>query len=259
MIWDDSQGLPGAYKTADIKKTAVNFLYNPSTVQASYQISNSQGQAALIYGYGSGGGTSSSSAVLRVPLQQQVQWTLYFDRTYELNTAIAAGADIDDVRALGVEVDIRQMKQFTGMFASVYSGNNNYYSSPTASSSSVAPVNVNSFNGTAFSIAQGIMQLSLCYVYFSGASVPSTTGGKQVGAGVPGTGLMYYGYIDSWDVQYTHFSQSMIPLRAVVDISFSLLPPPPIKPPSTAATSVSKGGIFPTPSGRPPTQIGVLP
>jgi hypothetical protein len=37
-------------------------------------------------------------------------------------------------------------------------------------------------------------------------------------------GAFYYGYVDSFDVTFTHFTQFMVPMRAAVDVSFTLLP-----------------------------------
>ena len=64
------------------------------------------------------------------------------------------------------------------------------------------------------------------------------------------TNLNYYGYISEWDVTYTHWTQWMVPMRCVIDISFTMLPPPP---PKTKSTTGSTGaGFAPTPSGVAP-------
>ena len=54
--------------------------------------------------------------------------------------------------------------------------------------------------------------------------------------GAPGASLVYYGYVSYWDVTYTHFAQNMVPMRAVVDVSFTLLP----LPTSSAAVTATK-------------------
>lgn len=213
MAWDPNVPWPQPYSQHQNWAGApkILFLYNPSTVAASYEISDATAQSALIYP------VTSVSPILRVPLQQQISFTIMFDRTYELfsaatnqSTSNAAASDPNSkiMQQYGVELDILCVKQFTGMFTQVYAGNNPLASSD-GSSSTTDTQNVNqgfSING----INQGVMQLAISYIYF----------------GDPQSGLRFYGYIDSWDVQYTHFTQGMVPMRAVVDISFTLLPQP---------------------------------
>ena len=38
---------------------------------------------------------------------------------------------------------------------------------------------------------------------------------------------MYYGYINEWSVQYTHWTQYNIPMRCVISVNFTMLPMPP--------------------------------
>jgi hypothetical protein len=225
MLWDPAIPWPAPYNTlSKASPPSIRFLFNPSTVEASYQITDATAQAAIIYPVT----TNGPQPVLRVPLQQQIGFTIMFDRTYEVNGALSS-----DVNQLGVDVDIRCVKQFTGMFSQVYAGTgsgngNNPFVDPT-SGQTVQGGNVNTTNGSGTGLAQGIMQMALAYVYF----------------GAPGKGLQYYGYIDSWDVQYTHFAANMVPMRAVVDISFTLLPPPQINTPSSAAASIAKEQVGP--------------
>jgi len=227
MEWDSNIAWPKPYSSNPSQAGApkVLFLYNPSTIQASYQITDSTATAALIYP------VTAVQPILRVPLQQQVGFTIMFDRTYELTNN-----PNEQMSTLGVELDVLAMKQFTGMFASLYTndgGNDPVLDSagnPIAGGATINPV----YNSTG--INQGIMQLTLAYVFFAN--------------GV--SGLSYYGYVDSWDVSYTHFTQDMVPVRAVVDVSFTLLPPPSQAIPggvgTTAATqyaayTVTPGGL----------------
>lgn len=233
MSWDPNTPWPQPYgngngaggQTWDAAPKIL-FLFNPSTVAASYEISDATAQSALIYP------VSSVQPQLRVPLQQQISFTIMFDRTYEMfsaatnpNTGPTKGtADLhsEAMQDWGVELDILAVKQFTGMFTDVYQGNNPIASSDGSSSADAPNVN-HPFDP--LGVNQGVMQLSLAYVYF----------------GTPASGLRYYGYIDSWDVQYTHFTQQMVPMRCVVDISFTLLPPPvPAGPDAGAATAAGQ-------------------
>lgn len=267
MFWDtiNKDNWPDGYAKSGLP-AVVNFLFNPSTISASYQTYDGAAQAALMFP------TSAYSAAPRVPIQQQVSFSIMFDRTYELNDASQSA----DMKAFGVWLDVAAMMQLTGMFANNYSQYNPSGSGssavPTASTGSsnkktttsgssntttqfggtqpndggathnpatpATPVTVTTQNGSgkattttqtgagavssyqqnpqgltppqlaAKFIAQGIMQITMVVVQF----------------GSPGTGLCYYGFIDSWDVQYTHFNQGMVPMRCVIDISFTLLP-----------------------------------
>lgn len=168
----------------------VHFLYNPSTVEASYPLSDSSVGAILQFP------NPGDNADLRVPLYQTVSWSLLYDRTYELwgsaEEGRTTGKDNNNPRAVGVLADIEQMRQFTGMDIG-YSSNG----LPSATANQT------------FAGRQGIIQIVPCYVYF---------GDKN--------GLVYYGYISEWDVQVTHWTQRMIPMRCVVNVSFTMLPPP---------------------------------
>jgi hypothetical protein len=223
MVWDKTVPPPSGYSTKDPNYPAVfKFLFNPSTISTSYQVASGAAQAALNYGT-----TQGLSSSLLLPLQQQTSFSLMFDRTYELNNQKATS----DILNFGVDVDIAALRQFTGMYAGIYSqganSNANYIpfsaSNTETSSSGTAPTNLNQTSANVpgplgGNLAQGVMQVTLGYCYFSGPT-SSAVGGK-------GYGITYYGYIDSWSVEYTHFTNNMIPMRAVVDISFTFLPPP---------------------------------
>jgi len=240
MAWDPNIRWPAPYGSA--KQTwagapKILFLFNPSTIAASYQISDATAQSALIYP-----ATSGVQPILRVPLQQQVSFTIMFDRTYELNDPGSRSEMIQ----FGVELDILAVKQFTGMFATVFNdsnGNNDPLATLTGATQKASTTSINA-PGTGGGIQQGVQQMTFSYVYF----------------GAPGQALQYYGYIDSWDVQYTHFAQDMVPMRAVVDISFTLLPPPSARAPDPgAATTAAQQATNPTTglpnSGPSPTTI----
>ena len=146
--------------------------------------------------------------------------------------------------------DVMMLQQLTGQFNQVYQNNNPYYTIQNtvtgATGKSGQSYTNPGANDLGLGISQGVMQLTFLYVYFS----------------YPGYGLEYYGYIDSWDVQFTHFTQSMIPMRCVCDISFTLLPPPTAAPPAANSATVAAsqiGGIFPTPGGVNPAPIGTQP
>ena len=184
-------------------------------MQASYSLSDSTAQAAMIFGV-AGGGTPY------VGLQQQMNFTIMFDRTYEVQwppngVAQYAGQDVVE---MGCEVDVRQVKQFTGMFSNA-SGSSSFYTSganatnPTAGATALGSgggVNqqITQATGEGIGPQQGIMLMMPSYCYF--------------GSSIAGGTSQYYGYVDSWDVQYTHYTNLMVPIRCVVDIEYTLLP-----------------------------------
>jgi hypothetical protein len=210
MVWDDSQ-LPTGYSTA----AKVNFLFNPSTVTASYSlIPDTSVQAAMLFP------TAYNSTDLRVPLSQTVEWSLLFDRTFELwgaydsngapNSLTAnAAAGVDgtiDPSVVGVLVDINAMGQFTGLDTGYYSG------TPGATSGTDA-ITASGLYGQ-----QGVMQPIFSYVWF-------------------GLNLWYYGYVSQWDVTITHWTQYMIPMRCVINVSFTMMPLPNNNTPSNSSSN----------------------
>jgi hypothetical protein len=205
MVWDTSLTASAGYSATD--PPAVSFLFNPSTVQASYSLSDSTAQAAMIFGVAGGG-------VPYVGLQQQMNFTIMFDRTYEVNGTTATQEA--DLQAMGCEVDVRQMKQFTGMFSNS-AGTSGFYTSganatnPTAGATALGTgQTITQATGTGVGPQQGIMLMMPSYCYF--------------GTSLFGGCSQFYGYVDSWDVQYTHYTADMVPIRCVVDIEYTLLP-----------------------------------
>lgn len=227
MVWDPtvpwSPPFGGAGQTF-AKAPRVEFLYNPSTVAASYAIDNTSAQSSLLYP------VANVTPNLVVPLNQTVSFTIMFDRTYELwgdsplnpgEPPGSAPGDIHDphtpMQKFGCGLDVLAMQQFTGMFSTIENATGGSNSANPFSGSStnkaisgISPTTINeALNGGK---AQGIFAVVLSYVFFSGS---------------PNYGLTYYGYVSGWDVQYTHFAQNMVPMRAVIDVSYTLLPPQP--------------------------------
>lgn len=197
---------------------AMNFLYNPSTVTADYYMAPDLSvQGSLMFP------TGFDSTYLRVPLNQTVTWSLLFDRTYELwHSYNAKGKPLYDnyhtgnnPAVVGVMADIMQMQQFTGMRVGYSIGDN--------SSTATQSVNNNQY--------QGIIQLIPSYVYFGGSK----------------SSMWFYGYVSEWDVTVTHWTQFMIPMRCVINITFTLMPTPakpkPVSTSNTYWTLPGSGGV----------------
>jgi hypothetical protein len=225
MVWE--QAAAGYSAPAQL-----NFLFNPSSVSADFYMADSSVGASLLFP------TGFNSTNLRVPLNQSVTWSLLFDRTYELwggydNEGLpqqSVGSDDNNPSVVGVMADIRQMYQFTGMNIA-YSTGNSQTTSPTS---------------TSLAGYQGIMQLIPSYVYFGDVN-----------------NLWFYGYISSWSFTVTHWTQYMVPMRCVINITFTMLPPPATGSGSSANPGLSGGPGGPasiTSSGiQTPTNTTTLP
>lgn len=186
MIWE--KPLPG-YKSKTA--TAVHYLYNPSTVEAMYSVGGTDGnnsQFSQLYPI------AGQNSNLVIPMTQSANWTIMFDRTFEIYKNGGnnnKGNQINDPAVAGVGVDVLAMMQFTGMLVNV-----GKQTSSTSGSNGIWP---------------SVMLLNPSFAYFGG------TGNNTV---------RYYGYINEWDVTYTHWTQNMIPMRCVVDVSWTMLPKP---------------------------------
>jgi len=199
MVWAQSgtgSSVAGGTTTGlPAGKAQVDFLYNPSTVEIDNALATSLGvTGSQLFMYG------GDNANLVMPLMQTAEWSIMFDRTYELWGQYGAegaflGGDVGGTASAaqyGVFVDIQAMMQFTGMLA------NNASTGSSGTVSGAAPP---------AQTYSGIMQMIPCYVFFGDTAA-----------------LSLYGYINEWDVTVTHWTQYMIPMRCVIDISFTCLP-----------------------------------
>lgn len=208
MIWDVAGGNGMGYSGGPYHGRSVfKFLFNPQNIMASFATEVTTAQASLLYNM------PGASSTIAIPLSQSVSWTLYFDRTYEVNYHKPNG-QINDPAIIGVQADVMQMMQFTGMLSNLAAG-----------ASAKTPKVVNK---------GGIMTNIFSWVYF-GQPVPHAANKKSH---VPAlqSQLAYYGFVSGWDVNYTQFTADNVPFRATMDISFQLLP-------STNAVSNKTGAL----------------
>jgi hypothetical protein len=218
MVWETASGTPYS------SEPQLNFLYNPSTVSADFYSSASSVASAYLFP------TAFNATNLRVPLNQSVQWSLLFDRTYELWGGYdseglpqqSIGSGQNNPSTVGVLADIRQMYQFTGMDIAYSSGN----TTTTSPSSGALAGN------------QGIMQLIPSYVYFGDSN-----------------NLWFYGYVSEWDFTVTHWTQYMVPMRCVMNVTFTMLPPPTQGAGSSANPGLGAGPGGPSSVTSPGTQV----
>ena len=170
-----------------------------------------------------------------------------YDRTYELNSGAynaegqivkgsaatpAPGNLTADPTVVGVLADVLQYYYFTGMMLQGSAVTNQ-------SATGIIDVTGGQYNAN-YSANQGFMMMVPCWVFFGGQN-----------------NINYYGYISEWDVTFTHYTQYMVPMRCVIDVTFTMLPPP--APAKNSNTGASASGFYPTPSGGAPVSIANLP
>ncbi len=134
MIWD--QPMPTLYSGGGPLgdgRDVINFLFNPSTVTADYNIANASLQAAMMYQV-----PGDSGNLLAPLLNQTVSWQLYFDRTFELLYGGDATSQ-NDPGVIGVQADVYQFMQFTGILASLSNQQANSIQSAGALRSAALP------------------------------------------------------------------------------------------------------------------------
>jgi len=205
MEWDTGVNPPYPKNARAI----VNFLYNPSTTSLTY--TQSAGSVPSVLAFANSKDQSQSI----VPLSQSLNFTLLYDRTYELwgsyqtngqfaGATSAINTNINNPAMAGVGVDMLAMQQFTGQFVNEPSGAGN----GTIGQTTKVPAG-NKSDQSNFAL-QGPIILIPSWVYF----------------GPPVPGNFFYGYITDYEVQVTHWTQYMIPMRCVINIDFAMLPPP---------------------------------
>lgn len=165
---------------------AVNFLYNPTTVSAAHSLDNS-----LITGQGV---NPNDVTTPLVPLAQEVSFSLLFDRTYELWDSTYANSEVGQRGVMMDVLALYRMVQITAPPSLDADG--------TVHSGVVSPTNSPAFFRPRGPMLQTPIRVSI------------------------GDPLAYYGYIDSINLTYTHWSHGMVPQRCQADISVTLLPDP---------------------------------
>lgn len=200
-------------------KAEVNFLFNPTEITTSYDMDAEDVASTLMFR------SPVDSAQAAFAMNQSVNFSLYFDRTFELwgayneqtglpnaptkatassGNTTAFGYDVTDPTVYGVNVDILAFKQFTGQLLNQYSINGNVNTgNPNPSAGGYMP-------GIS---QQGVFTMIPSWVFFG-----------------PDTGVVYYGYISDFTVTITHWTKYMIPMRAIIDVDFALMMPPASEP-----------------------------
>lgn len=258
MIWDFAGGNLG-YKGGPYGdgRDKINFQFNPSTINSSYSVANASLQAAMLYP------VPGSTSTLLAPLQQSVSFDLYYDRTYELNFGTGANGNgtgqPNDPGVIGCQADVVQFMQFTGMFANLNTTSNQSVltgainGQSATSGSAVTASQLSSALGSG-----GIMVMQPCWLFFSNLTqAPALTKTQANSVQALNYQLKYYGYIDDWSVEYTHWTEQMVPIRCVISVDFTMLP----SPSSAQYAQIAKetgnvgydlnGPVYPTPNAGP--------
>ncbi|KJK55520.1 hypothetical protein UK12_28050 [Saccharothrix sp. ST-888] len=205
---------------------SLSFLYNPSTVSVSHSLSAGE---QMIPPY------LRQATDTGIPLRTSgggVSFSLLFDRTYE----VWSGRSGDLAHDLGVLLDVHVLYGLTGITTPLSSNQAAQLGAPLLGPPSGVPGSPYGTGATstgsdsaslqnALSVTPnavtGTMQMYPVWAVFAAVSGVYTGGSAQA---LPDISLMrYFGYISSINVEYTHFSQRLVPFRCAVGISLQLM------------------------------------
>jgi hypothetical protein len=167
----------------------VNFLYNPATIYESRAIDMNSGILPA------SARNQSDTGQYATGLSTTISFALLFDRTFELWDSSYTGTIAG---TYGARADIESLYNLVGINTSVAATQS--VVNPQQGSNGTQKTNVT---------IQGPMIVSPCNLYF--------------GANSPGA-LSFYGFISGMDITWSHFSAAMVPVRAEVDVTFTVLP-----------------------------------
>jgi hypothetical protein len=218
MIWSYS-GKDLGYSGGELGdgRDIIHFLFNPSTVTANYQIGDLTYQAVMQYS-----NPLDQTQLQPMSLSQTVNFDLYFDRTYELNYGGNSSA-VNDPAVIGVQADVYQFMQFTGV---TYLGGQN--SSQALQQLKGDPAIAQGLGGQILGTLKtsGLMQMMPCHVFFGNALAQVSQNLSSANFDAVSSQVQYYGYISGWSVTYTHWTAAMVPIRAVINVTFTMLANP---------------------------------
>jgi len=75
-------------------------------------------------------------------------------------------------------------------------------------------------------MSSGMMMMVPCWVFFGSAEAQLNQNASSYNFNALASQLSFYGYISEWGVQYTRWTSSMVPIRCVINVSFTMLPTP---------------------------------
>lgn len=203
------------------KKYRVNFLYNPSDITVSHQANLDNNATALPPQLRS----DADSGQIIGATGASLTFSLLFDRTYEVantdtwnrpESAMGCYADVVTIYGLvGISEPTLTPSVVQVPYAPGQGPNNAGVVTtpgpgPTTTTTTTANANAEQ--------TYGIMKFNPVFAVFCPVRTLDPSGSST------GVSMMrYYGYINSLSVQYTHWSQRMVPIRCVISVSMSLL------------------------------------
>jgi hypothetical protein len=203
------------------KRYRVNFLYNPSDLSESRAVNLTDNATALPTSLRS---DADQGQVIGIT-GASISFSLLFDRTYEVanpeiwNRPEAAMGCYSDIAAIFGLVGISEPTLVPSTTQVPYApgqGPNN-----TGVTTTPGPGPTTSTTTTANANAEqtyGVMKLNPAFAVFCPVRALDSSGFST------GVSMMrYYGYINSLGIQYTHWTQRMIPVRCVVSVQMALL------------------------------------
>ncbi|MFH9606855.1 hypothetical protein [Streptomyces sp. NPDC017448] len=184
----------------------LNFLYNPPAIKVSHQTDVTSSVSITPQAYRN----PLDKGNWNIPLSASVSFNLLFDRTYEVwgRSKVSNPGDLTGwtPQDHGVWVDVAALYRVVGIFQPKANRVTNSVLRP----GTVRPPyvdNSNDFLPTLISNGDvGPMPLTPVTAMFGGVH-----------------SLAYHGYISSIELDWTHFSQMMVPMRCVVGISMNLM------------------------------------
>lgn len=169
----------------------VNFLYNPSTITESRGVDLNSGVVPSAYR------NVQDPSQYVTGMNSTIGFSLLFDRTFELWDSGYANTDAGKY---GVRADVEALYNLVGINQGATTA------SPTGGV--FVPTGGTTAAGQTITV-QGVMTVVPCHLYFGATNQWS---------------LNYYGYINSFNVTWTHFTSAMVPQRCAVDIQYTVLP-----------------------------------
>ncbi|MEU1816086.1 hypothetical protein ABZ543_12945 [Streptomyces roseifaciens] len=173
------------------------FLYNPSAISVSHSI-DAANQVMPAYTR-----SDNDKGTPLVAAGGSLSFSLLFDRTYEMSDSSKA----TEMRGqVGVAIDVHVLYNMLGVNAPQVLWNQASASGGTSGDASVDAKNIT-----------GIMQMNPVWIYFA----PKL---QTQHIQLPNLSKMvYFGYVNSMNIAYTHFTQSMMPVRCAVSLSVQLM------------------------------------
>lgn len=175
----------------------VNFLFNPQSLTVSHPITTSFFSQSDSQGDATAQGLNNLSYALLGSNLGSTSLSLYFDRTYEVNTPSALNKDGVPFSSVGVYDDIIAFYKFLGMVSLnvTVDGNPN--------------LNIQDPNNDKYQFG------------YSDLAFPGITPGPVMSYIYMGP-IRFYGAISELDITYTHWTNTLVPFRAVINIGFTI-------------------------------------